>query len=315
MNTGNDIVWAALTAARPGPDFDPCPGSPAAVAMRDAVLSRPVARARRFTQRRIALTAVPAAAMAVAAVIALVVVSPASHPTAGPGDAALRTAILDAWQQHAGDISDWTLTSQKPGHPMTVIRHGWSYPAFPAVGQTVRFRGLEYTGDGRLRDDSESFYRENAAMQQLNVPETSLPKFASIIRVDYLAHTWSKCVSDEYQFDTAGLGMSPAALRAEIAHGTLTPGRTVELDGRQALELGQKSGVPDEILTLYVDARTYVPLRATSVLTQLGSGRVNWIITLAYKLVTATPAALRVLTPPIPAAFTRGSELCSSRRF
>jgi hypothetical protein len=306
MNAEHNILQTALTAARPTPDYDPSPYSPAALRMRQAILNQRPTTSQRFTKRQIVLTATPAVAVAIAAVVAFIVVSPGSSGTvpSRPGD--LRTAILDAWQHYAGDISYWTQYSQVPGHPATILRRAWSYPAFPAVGQTVSFRVLNYTSAGKPRDDTESFYRENAGMQRFSMPETDAPKSARIVGVDYLTHTWSRCISTGYPLNT---GASPAWLHAQIEHGVLTPVR-VNLDGRQALRFRWNTGIPGDTEYVYVDARTYALLRMTAVFTQTQTGRVGFTITVVYSLIPATSSALRTLTPPIPAGFTRGSQLC-----
>jgi hypothetical protein len=57
--------------------------------------------------------------------------------------------------------------------------------------------------------------------------------------------------------------------------------------------------------TLWVDDQTYLPLR--SVLTMRGrpGGIPFQTVTTEYEILPATPANLNLLTPPIPAGFTR----------
>lgn len=64
--------------------------------------------------------------------------------------------------------------------------------------------------------------------------------------------------------------------------------------------------------TLWVDAATYVPLRTvtTQTITLQATGiRTRFSNTVTYRMIPATTASLKALTPPIPAGFTRAKRL------
>jgi len=307
MTPADDNLLTALRSARPDPGYHPSPRSPEATAMLAGILGarREPARPRRVTRRRLVLAGLPALAVAVvAAVVAVSVTSSGSAP--GQLSAVtVRTAVLAALRQHGGDVLHQDTTFQISGESGVSVRRGWVYPAFPAVGQQVRYREFGYR-DGKPYRDVESIYTENAAMQNLTLRTTQGPRSAEIVAVDYPSRTWARFTTTAVPVDLTG---SPALIRSEIASGRFTVDGTVKLNGREAVKLSwtDKLGLPWTHNVLWVDSRTYVLLRAVST-TPLGSGKVS-TVTSTYQMRPATAASLKLLTPVIPAGFTRAAKV------
>jgi hypothetical protein len=81
----------------------------------------------------------------------------------------------------------------------------------------------------------------------------------------------------------------------------------VSLHGRRALELtwSRTTGPMITSSTLWVDDQTYLPLRSVLTMRGRAEGTPLQTVTTEYEILSATPANLNLLTPPIPAGFTR----------
>ena len=95
-----------------------------------------------------------------------------------------RTAVLDALQQDSGDILQASVEYQDFGSGVESARSTWVYPAFPAVGQQVRFREVDYR-KGKPSQDVESIYTEDEALEHTSMSTTQGPGSAMIVGVDY----------------------------------------------------------------------------------------------------------------------------------
>ncbi len=273
--TGNDGLLDALRSASPDPGYRPSPESPEAAAMLSRILDgtrEPGPVRRRVTRRRLVLAGLPSLAAAVVAVMVAVAVTQ-SGPAPGPlAPEAVRTAVLDALQQDSGDILQASLEYQDSGG-VAGTRSTWVYPAFPAVGQQVRFREADYR-QGKPSQDVESIYIEDEALEHTSMSTTQGPGSAKMLGVDYPSRTWATFTTSAPLLDPT---VSPALIRSEIASGNFTVDGTVKLNGRDAVKLGwtRKAGpVGLHTTTLWVDATTYVPLRmvSTETITTPGNG-------------------------------------------
>ena len=307
MTPADDHLLTALRSARPDPGYRPSPRSPEAAAMLAGILDarREPARTRRVTRRRLVLAGLPALAVAVVATLIAVSVTPSGPAPRQPSAATVRTAILDALRQRSGDILYQTTMFQISKLRGVSVQRGWTYPAFPAVGQRVRYREFGYR-DGKPYRDVESIYTETAAMEHLTLNTTQGPRSAKIVAVDYPSRTWARFRTTAVP---VGLTASPALIRSEIASGRFIVDGTVTLNGRKAVKLNwtDKLGLPWTHNTLWVDSRTYVLLRSVST-TPVGPERVS-TVTSTYQMRPATAASLKLLTPVIPAGFTRAAKV------
>lgn len=303
MNPADDDLLAALRSARPDPGYHPSPRSPAATAMLAVILGarREPSRPRRVTRRGLVLAGLPALAVAVVAAVVAVSVTPSGSAPGHLTAVSVRTAVLAALRQHSGDILYQDTTFHISG---ASVHRGWVYPAFPAVGQQVRYREFVYRG-GKPYQDVESIYTENAAMEHRTLKTTQGPRSARIVGVDYPSRTWARFTTTSVLVD---LTTSPALIRSEIASGRFTVDGTVKLNGREAVKLSWTDRLGDTSYnTLWVDSRTYVLLSSVSI-TPLGPGRVS-TITSTYQMRPATAASLKMLTPAIPAGFTHAAKI------
>jgi hypothetical protein len=296
----DDDLLTALRAARPDPGDHVSATSPEATAMLARVLRAPTDPVPRMIRRRLLLAGIPAMAGAAAAGVLVASVTSSGAGSTRPTVSSVRTAVLDAFQRASGDIVYSTRTIESSAGPVMTQR-GWVYPAFPVPGQQVRFR-LFQLRDGVPEEDTESVYTQDAAAGQLSMSTTQGPRSAEITDVQYATRTWSRQRSSSVLL--AG-SLSPSLIRDQIASGRFTVVGTVRLHGRQAVEItwSRSLGPTTVTTTLWVDARTYVPLR--SVLT-MRAGPANRLLetdTTDYQILPATAANLNLLTPPIPAGF------------
>jgi hypothetical protein len=309
MTPLDDDLLISLRAARPDSGHRPSAASPEATAMLARILQSPRDPGRRDpvrrrTRRRLLLAGLAALAGTVAAAVLIVAVVPANPGGTRPTVSGVRTAVLDAFQRLSGDIIYAAETIQLP-KGLVDVEQEWTYPAFPAVGQTVRFRLFDFR-DGVPVEDTESIYVQNAAAGQLTQSTAQCPCSSEVIDVEYASRTWSSGTSSSVLL--AGR-LSPTLIRDEIASGRFTVVGRVSLDGRQAVEVTWSSAHgPITVTTaLWVDARTYAPLR-TVVTTRAEAGARDAPVevdTTDYQILPVTPANLNLLKPPIPAGFTR----------
>jgi hypothetical protein len=311
MTPADDELLTALRSARPDPGYRPSSRSPEATAMLAGILGtrREPERSRRVT-RRIVLAGLPAlAAAAVAAVVAVSVTSPGPAP-GHLSATTVRTAVLDALRLRSNDILYQVQTLQLSSKKGADVDRIWVYPAFPAVGQQVRYRHFEYH-DGKPYQDVESIYTETADMEHLTLDTRGGPRSAKIVVVDYPSRTWARFTTTTVP---VALNASPALIRSEIAAGRFTVDGTVKLDGREAVKLSW--GPFTNHFTLWVDSRTYVLLRSVQTVpmgtssappSRARPGLVS-TTTVTYQMRPATAASMKLLTPVIPAGFTRAEQ-------
>jgi hypothetical protein len=301
MTLLDDDLLTALRAARPDPGDQPSATSPEAAAMLARVLQARPDRARRVIRRRLVLAGLPLLAGAVAAVVLAAVIS------SGPGSArpvvpSLRAAVLAAFGRDSGDVV-YSVRTIQVGKGPAIIQRAWEYPAFPVTGDRVRFRLFVFRA-GVPEEDTESVYVQDAAAGQLSMSTTQGPRSAEITDVEYATRTWSRGKSSSVLL---GGGLSPATIRDQVASGRFTVAGTVRLDGRRAIELiwSRPQGPLSVTTTLWVDARTYQPLRSVAILRVRHHAMLIESYTTQYQILPATPGNLDLLTPPIPPGFTR----------
>lgn len=315
MTPADEDLLTALRSARPDPGYRPSPHSPQATRMLAGILGtrREPPRPRRVTRRRLVLAGLPILAVAISAAVVTVSVAPAGSAPGRPAAARVRIAILDALRQRSGDILSIQTTDQlyKHGRPQLHTYggraglRGWLYPAFPAVGQQVRYRAID-SPKGQPDQDVESIYTQTAAMEHLTMRTTQGPRSAKIVGVDYPSRTWARFTTTTVPVTLNG---SPALIRSGIASGHFTVGGTVKLHGRAALKVSWVSSVPGgtDRVTIWVDARTYVPLRMVWA-SWWGPGE-TLITTCTYQLRPATATSLNLLNPVIPPGFTQARQI------
>jgi hypothetical protein len=301
MTPLDDDVLTALRAARPGAGDEPSADSPEAAAMLARILQTRRDPAPHLTRRRLMLAGIPAVAGVAAAAVVAAVVASSGPGSVRPTVAGVRTAVLDAFQRTSGDIVHSIRTIQLSKGPV-MTQQGWTYPAFPVPGQQVRFR-LFQLNNGVPVEDTESIYIQDNS-SGLSQSTTQGPRSAEIIDVEYATRTWSRQQSSSVLL--AG-SLSPSLIRGEIASGRFTVLGRVSLDGRQAIELTWSSSLGRLAVTttLWVDAQTYLPLRSTSTMRAALHGAPLETDTTVYQILSATPSNLDLLSPPIPAGFTR----------
>jgi len=309
-----DDLLAALRAARPDPGYQPSPASPEAVALL-ARITAPAREAERLRPRRLprrlVLAGIPAIAGAAAAGGIVVATTRPAGPdrslpspaaalpvTALPGAATVRAAILDAFQQASGDI----LAAVRSLHvaETTFTMRGWRYPMFPQVDQQVRLRRSQFQ-DGRPVMDDEFTYIQPE-------PNAGRPPAGMAFAVNYQDRTWFRGQAPVIPV-AVGVGLSPDQVRDDIASRMFRVTGTAELDGRRALKLqffAPAATAPGMDL-LWVDATTYVPLQSANTVTS-PAGKTLVSNTVRYQVLPATQVNLALLTPTVPAGFTRTTK-------
>jgi hypothetical protein len=298
----DDDLLTALRAARPDPGGQPSAASAEAAAMLARILGTSRHPAPAIARRRLLLAGLPVAAGAAVAGVAVASVASSGPGATRPTVSSVRTAVLDALVRDSDTIAYSTRTTRRPKGPVT-SQQAWTYPAFPVPGQQVRFRLFQFT-DGVPVEDTESIYVADAASTNISQSTTQGPRTAEIIDVDYATRTWSRQRSTSVLLaDRIG----PSLIRNQIVSGGFTVIGPVDLEGRQAVELTWSASHGPLVVTtiLWVDARTYQPLR--SVMTTR-AGPEDTLLntdTMRFQVLPATPAFLSLLTPPIPAGFTR----------
>jgi hypothetical protein len=212
-----------------------------------------------------------------------------------PEATTLRTAILDAFDQASGEIlaAVWSIKlSAGPGF----TQRTWSYPMFPQPGQQVRSRVTE-AREGQPVMDEESAYLQPK-------PASTAPVAGTALVVDYPNRTWFQGAIANVI--TTG-GLTPAEIRADIASGTFHVVDTEQFDGRPAIRLTLTADDPIPTKTLWVDAKTYMPLQVAFTVASPNGTAIS-SNTIQYQVLRAISANLALLTPPVPAGFTRTTK-------
>jgi hypothetical protein len=301
MTQSDDDLLTALRAARLDPGYQPSGASPEATAMLARILQARHNPAPRVIRRRVLLVGLPAVAGAAAAAV-LVASVISSGPVSRPAVSSVRTAVLAAFARDTRDIVYSTRTIQLRHGPV-ITQRAWEYPAFPIPSQQVRFR-LFQIRDGVPVEDTASVYVQDAAAGQLSLSTTQGPRSAETTDVRYATRTWSRQKSSSVLL--AG-SLSPALIRDQVASGGFTEVGTARLDGRQAVEVtwSRSYGGLSVRTTLWVSARTYQPLRSIAVTRVQPRGTLIRTDTTEYQILPVTRTDLSLLTPSIPAGFTR----------
>jgi hypothetical protein len=274
------------------------------------------ARARRRKKTVLATSGIGAAAAA--ATFAGLMLPSAAAPTAGAparhvstppraaqpalpsrsDAAALRTALLTAYAHADGSIAYTHLAASSGGKPASDVQV-WSYPARPKPGLLVRVRML-IKG---FRDTEVSFVMP---------PAGSTTVTAQAIDVGYGNRTWSQARDVTLAF-TGALADPTWEIRPNLTDGKYHVVRRLTLNGRTLIEISvPDSHTPGSVSTVWVDARTHLPVTSPIYMTRLpgkhGSPayEVYFFNTTAYfGYLPPTSQNLAALRPPVPAGFTR----------
>jgi hypothetical protein len=269
-------------------------------------------------RRRTRLALPVAAAAAVATVLAVggasALESGHRHSPAAisPPNASLREDILTAFSNTASSISYtqsvWSTAGQK-----TRVLDVWTSPLEGSRGQSQTRRELVTIG-GQTVQDVEMIYALPApggrtppnCDGQIDSPKPPPVRGQSgtqatdgrLIDVEYASRSWSD------QPDTCLAITQPAdaaQIRSDIASGDWTVLGRDTVDGRAALELSLR-GQPGAADLLWVDAQTFLPIRASA--NKGGSPGAEDSLVTTYRFLSATPDNQKNLITPIPARFT-----------
>ncbi|MHA6758886.1 hypothetical protein [Streptacidiphilus sp. PAMC 29251] len=319
----SDPVMAALRSARPVLDPAPDPAAPESTAMLAAILATPtgarspVASPARPTRLRRRWTIGVPAGLA-AAVVAVVVLSPAGGVPAGggqaaapsrvpiapsaplsPSETALRVAVLAAFDTSADKISHTVSTLTATGEQPSTLEV-WSCPALPKPGDQVVFRSL-LSRQGRPVQDTEIRFTMPASTGD-PARDAKVQTLGESIDVEYGSRTWS----DQRRTPVSTLtDQGAAAVRQRLAAGGFSVSGPLTLDGRTAIELTW-SALPGTTSQLWVDASSYVPLKS-SVSSRVGNADQSFTSTsvTSYDYLTASDANRALLTATAPPGFRR----------
>jgi hypothetical protein len=281
---------------------------------RESVL-KPRAVPRRRSRRR-SRTAVAAACLVAVAAAVFASTQNAPAPDRSATQPSLRQAILTAFHSAAGMVLESRATIVEPGG---VVAHSisWIGPTLPEAGTTARYRFISMTPGGHPVSQLAEVYTARrpdfSGLAQGFVGSGGVTRI--ITTVDYTRRTWT--AHRTHQDAIVALADDPALLRHEVALGLWRVAGRVTIDGRRALKLEWKAtpatgawaagsaGRTGQLRrTLWVDARSYLPIRQSI---QLGGGPAGpfYGITANYRLLPATPGNLAKLRPVIPKHFTR----------
>jgi AcrR family transcriptional regulator len=160
------------------------------------------------------------------------------------------------------------------------------------TGQEVRRRYVS-SRDGHTTMDQEWTYIQPGPTEVVT---------AELIAVNYGSRTWfrGKTRQSLLVLTTGGSGFfNPAVIRAAVAAGRFKVTGTTMLRGIRVIKLAVSPGR----ITLYVDARTYMPVEYV---VNLPASKGNWEQVLTeFQVLPASPANLARITPPVPAGFSR----------
>jgi hypothetical protein len=309
---GRDRLLALATEARTA--------STASTAGTAGTIAGTVPATPRRGRRRRALTIGLPATAAAAAVTAFALVAASSGTGAGPAQpgtahaggqstsgTSVKAKLLAAIGAAAGQMLYVHSTETVAGESYS--ENIWLSPWGAQAGQTQRMR-LESPGD----QDVEMIYTMPAGGGTGGALTTKGKGGVEgrLIDVETRLRTWSD--QARTTVTTGSPVESPAQLRQEIASGQLKVMAHTELAGQPVLELRHTFDSPPGsgpwTRTLWVSARTYLPVRALSTFTEgtKAKGFTSDIIAVSYKFLPATSANLALLKPVIPAGFTQTAK-------
>jgi hypothetical protein len=279
-----------------------------------------------FTRQRTrVILHVAAAATAVTTVLAVGVAGaihsghrdmPAVPATVSPTTASLRHAILTAFAATASSIS-YTHSVWTSGGEKTRVIDVWTSPFEGSIGQSQTMREVVTDGGQTVRD-VEMIYAlpaPNAVVPancngQIDAPKPppirgqrggSQATDGRLIDVEFASRSWSDqprtCIPVTQPADAA-------QIRSDIAAGGWTVVGRDDIDGQPAVELNLGgSAHPGSADLLWVDARTYLPIQAST--SKGGSPGVDDSLVTTYRFLIDTPDNQKNLATPIPAGFTQ----------
>jgi hypothetical protein len=315
--TERDLVEALAALERYAPDTD---------AVLRAVQAGPRGAHRRLLAAwrrgpRLILLAGAVAAVAALAVALLPGAGPGRIPRPAPSGLPAATfiakAMLTAFDSASGDVEYETQTGIVRGAIVDMYRT-WSWPAQPVPGQRQVGRTLfSGTSPGRpavklIEDRQVTFVTPADAGPVLG--QVTIVCFRGSGQtgcgdgdVNTLAGTWSRftaLVSSTSDVGANGI-FNPAALVRGIASGAWRVVARTRLDGQQAIELsetGRGTALIEPLPTLlWVNAQTYLPMRL------VGGTASTEMDVFNFSYLSATPANLALLRPPIPAGYPRST--------
>ncbi|MGW1802097.1 hypothetical protein ACWCQN_40905 [Streptomyces sp. NPDC001984] len=300
MTPLDDDLLSALSAARPVQQEEPTAASPEAQAMLTRIFGTETVPRRRRRRWMIAAPAGVAAAAAVAVGLVWAPGKPAPHtaPPASPTN--LRTAVLAAFEDASGSMSHAVVTWTVPGSPKITFER-WTYPGTAKPGQLRRIRQLERV-NGSPSQDVETIYTVPGGSA---AGRTKVLVKGELIDIEYQTRSWSRQKNTEINAadDAWPAPTTPDEIRQQIADGHFTVKGKVSLEGRAAIELTW-SPAPQTVSRLWVDAKTYLPLKSSfdGKAGRLGDEYNSSVVTV-YDILPAIDANLALLKPPIPAGF------------
>ncbi len=281
-------------------------------------------RARRLRVRRVA--AVAAVACAAAVTVAVIAPGPGPGPAATAGLPSARSvgqAMLTAFNAASGDILYSTEADTNKGALVDTYQD-WNWPAQPVPGQQARSR--EIYAHRLLSSPSRSLHPVEDFLVSYVSPsvaptvpaqmEKMVPALVTMVcyagssgcgmgNWEVAAGTWSEFRIQVSAYGvSSGIGsgglFSPAALARGIARGQWRVERRTRLGGQPAIVLSETPAGPIAgNFLLWVDARTYLPLKYTD---YLGVGAISAGI---YAYLPPTAANLASLRPSIPRGYRR----------
>ncbi|MEV0399222.1 sigma factor [Actinoallomurus sp. NPDC050550] len=265
--------------------------SPAAQALLTRIVGARTAGARRRRPRRWTIGVPLGVAAAVTAAVGITMTDAHRTPATDgspPSPSTLRGAILAAFDGNSGTIMHTRLTTTTEKS----VAETWTYPATADPGQQRRTRFLDLDAAGAPKQDSSMTYTmpPSGGSAQVRV---------DVLQVEYTTRTWSH---ETTTIGIAGEQETPDHIRRDIADGHFTVRRGIVLDGRRTIELTWS--LPTRGTThLWVDAKTYLPVKSIYEFRQSGRVPLNEITT--YESLPATSTNLARLRPVVPAGFVR----------
>jgi hypothetical protein len=288
MNIEESVSDALRTLERHAPDA----GHVASAVRRGAAVRR-----RRRTAARLT---VAGAATAAAGIATVALVSGTATPTARQAaapttPAALKAAILTAYDK-VGGLIEYDHYVYSGG--LTMDQQMWVYPFLPRAGQQVLFRDL-VAG------------QEDQAVAYTQPASGTAHHATTVTEVNYGSRTWAQGVVFSRRpahFSSDNIAIVRSLLTQNIYSIT---GRTT-LHGRDVLVLTLAKGQQSLPSTIWIDAHSYLPVHAqyTQPGSAPGSGTVT--VTLDVTFLPPTSQNLANLRADVPSGFTRDQAMLTA---